>query len=89
MNIPINFKSVNFKDWVWIIGSATAVIGSWFVMGQDVSSLKQAVAKQEVIDKLQNENAEKQRLETQSLIYRTTDEIKEEIRELRRDLKRK
>lgn len=87
MTLPQGFKDMSVKDWIWIIGAIGAVIGSWYVMGQDIQTLKSAVAAQSKVDEKQDEFAKEQRQEVITLIYRTTDEIKAELKEIRKDIR--
>lgn len=90
MTLPnITTKGMTLKDWIWIIGSGCAVVGSWYVMGQDISYLKQTAAKQEIVDGKQDIAMKGLRDELTHTINRNADEIKLDIRELRNDINRR
>jgi hypothetical protein len=86
MNVPL--KDISVKDWIWIIGAGASVVGSWFIMGHDISALKDASAAQIVRDNRQDDQMRDNRNEVIGSINRTSDEIKEEIRELRREIRK-
>ncbi len=95
MKFPLNIPEMSIKDWIWVIGSGMAVVGSWAVLGSDVSNLKAAVASQVVIDNRQNDIIMNLREEILLSLRRLEDagerrdtEIKDEIRELRREIQK-
>jgi hypothetical protein len=87
MTLPsMSTKGMTLKDWIWIIGSGAAVVGSWAVLGNDVTTLKEAREAQVTRDNRQDDQMRDNRNEVIGAINRNADEIKEEIRGLRREI---
>ena len=84
----LDFKSLNARDWIYIIGAVLAVLGTYAVMGQDIKHIQEQQDKQEYRDNKQDSDTYNARLELIAIINRQSDEIKQEIRELRGDISR-
>ena len=84
----LDFKSLNARDWIYIIGAVLAVLGTYAVMGQDIKHIQEQQDKQEYRDNKQDSDTYNARLELIVIINRQSDEIKQEIRDLRTDVSR-
>jgi len=84
----LDFKSLNVRDWIYIIGAVLAVLGTYAVMGQDIKHIQEQQDKQEYRDNKQDSDTYNARLELIVIINRQSDEIKQEIRDLRTDVSR-
>lgn len=86
MSLP-DFKNFTTKDWMYFIGVIITLVMSWAVLNERVESLrvdaKAMVVRQEVIDARQDIAVKDAREELKQEIRAQTQEIKQEIRDLR------
>jgi hypothetical protein len=89
MSLP-DFKAFTLKDWLYFVGVVLTLAMSWAVLNQKVSQLnidaQASWARQEQVDKRQDETYKETARDIKDLIKEQTREIKDELKDLRKDL---
>jgi hypothetical protein len=88
MSMP-DFKSFTFKDWLYFGGVVCALAGAWATMNWRLERMevdaKASTIRQEVIDHKQDATMKELSVDLKNEIRAQTAEIKEELRDLRKD----
>ncbi len=89
MSLP-DFKAFTLKDWLYFVGVVLTLAMSWAVLNQKVTQLnidaQAAWARQEQVDKRQDDTFKEGTRDLKELIREQTREIKDELKEVRKDL---